>query len=257
MCDVEKRIAQNSEIPNAAVLVYKTLDSTNSEARRLAERGYKGPTLIIAREQSAGRGRMGRSFYSPKDTGLYMTALFEASESPSDTVLLTTSAAAVTAMAIEELLRIRVDIKWVNDLYLNGKKICGILSESFEALGRRFAVVGIGINLSTVDFPSEIEDIAGSLGVGGDIRDDLAAKIFGLLWRSYHTTDKSEIIAYYKERSIVIGKRIFFVEDGKKHFARVLDIDEFGRLFVRLDNGGEKILSSGEITLRFDGGDGK
>ena len=257
MCDVEKRIAFCSDVPDAAVLVYKTLDSTNSEARRLAERGYTSPTLIIAREQSAGRGRMGRSFYSPKDSGLYMTALFEASESPSDTVQLTTSAAAVTAMAIEELLQIRVDIKWVNDLYLGGKKICGILCESFEALGRRFAVVGIGINLSTVDFPSELADIAGSLGVDRDIRYDLAAKIFSLLWRSYHTADKGDIIAYYKERSIVIGKRIFFVEDGKKNFAKVLDIDVFGRLLVSLDNGGEKILSSGEITLRLDGGDEK
>ena len=186
-----------------------------------------------------------------------MTVLLEATESPCNTVTLTTSAAVVTAMAIEELAHVRVDIKWVNDLYLGGKKICGILCESFEALGRRFAVVGIGINLSTVDFPSELDGIAGSLGVSGDIRDDLAARIFALLYKSYHSSDKGEIIAYYKARSMVMGKRIFFIEDGKKHFAKVLDIDEFGRLLVHLDDGGEKILSSGEITLRLDGGDGK
>ena len=255
MNEVEKRIAFASSIPDAVVFVHPSLDSTNSEARRLAERGHANPTLIIARSQSAGRGRMGRSFYSPEDTGLYMTAMFEASENFCDTVLLTTAAAVATAKAIERLACISVGIKWVNDLYLDTKKICGILCESFEAFGKRFVAVGIGINLCTEDFPCELNGIAGSLGIKKDIRDDLAATIFGKLWHYYHTADKSDMIAYYKERSIVIGKRIFFFEGGNKYFGTAYDIDMYGRLWVHLDDGNEKTLSSGEITLRLDEGE--
>ena len=257
MNDLEKRIARLSNVPDSLVFVHASLDSTNTEARRLAESGCARPTLVIAERQSAGRGRMGRSFYSPADTGLYMTAMFEATESVSDTVLLTTSAAVATARAIERLARISVGIKWVNDLYRNGKKICGILCESFEENGKRFVLVGVGVNLCTEDFPDELKGIAGSLGVKKDIRHELAANIFGELWNYYHTRDQSGMIEYYREHSLVIGKRIVFFEDGKSCFGTARDVDEYGRLFVCLDNGDEKILSSGEITLRLDEGDGK
>ena len=252
MNGIEKRIAERSEVEDAVVFVHESLDSTNSEARRLAESGCDAPTLIIAKEQSAGRGRMGRSFYSPADTGLYMTALLEAAEDLRDTVLITTTAAVATSRAIERLARISVGIKWVNDLYFNGKKICGILCESFEASGKRFVAVGVGVNLSTKDFPAELVNIAGSLGVRDDIRDDLAALIFGELWRAYHASDRGDVLAYYKARSVVINKNIVFFEDGRKYFGTATDIDGYGRLLVRLDGGGEKILSSGEITLRLD-----
>jgi BirA family biotin operon repressor/biotin-[acetyl-CoA-carboxylase] ligase len=198
---------------------------------------------------------MGRSFYSPKDSGLYMTALFEANESLVSTVLMTTSAAVAAARSIEALSGIKVEIKWVNDLYLNEKKICGILCEAFEACGRRFICIGIGINLFTKDFPEELAAIAGSLGVERDIKDELAARVFCELWRSYHTDERGDMLAYYKEHSLVIGKPIYFIEDGKKHFGVARDIDEFGHLCVTLEDGSEKILSSGEITLRLDKGE--
>ena len=255
MKEAEKRIAELSGVPRTSVLIYPTIDSTNTEARRLAEADKKAPLIIIAKEQSGGRGRMGRSFYSPDNTGLYMTVLLEASHNMIDNVMLTTSASVAVCRAVEKLSGIRLSIKWVNDLYLNGKKICGILCESFEASGKRFLAVGVGVNISTADFPSEISDVAGSLGVSENIKNELAAEIFAELWRLYNTGDKSEMIDYYKERSIVLGKRIFFVENGVKQYAEAIDIDEYGRLAVRLDNGKEKILSSGEITVRLDVGE--
>ncbi len=250
MKNIESRIARLCRVPNASVTVFESIDSTNTEARRAAERGEGTPALIIARHQSAGRGRMGRSFYSPADTGLYMTVLVEASDSLVDTVLLTTAAAVAVARAIENTAGTVVDIKWVNDLYLGGKKICGILCESFETGGKKYVAIGVGVNLYTEDFPAELADIAGSLGVMDDIRAELAADIFGSLWRFYCLGERADMLEYYRARSMVLGKRIVFYENGAEYFGEALDIDEYGRLTVRLDDGSKKILSSGEISLR-------
>lgn len=252
MKDKEKRIACLSAVPSADVIIFESIDSTNTEARRRAASGKSAPALIIANSQTAGRGRLGRSFYSPASTGLYMTAVFEASAAFESTVLLTTAAAVSVARAIERLAGITVGIKWVNDLYLNDKKICGILCESFEACGKRFVSLGIGVNLCTEDFPAEISGIAGSLGINGELKYDLAADIFGSLWRFYSEGDRAEMLEYYRAHSSVLGKKIVFYENGVQGRAVAQGIDDFGRLEVRLESGNIKKLSSGEITIRLD-----
>lgn len=249
---LQRRIAERVGIDSLEVSLFDIIDSTSNEARRLAEKARSTPRLIIARAQSAGRGRLGRSFYSPSGTGLYMTALFGASERPSDNVMLTTAAAVAVAMAIDSLCRVRTEIKWVNDIYLGTKKICGILCESFECGSERYVSVGIGINLYTEEFPPELSGVADSLRPRPNIEYDLAAEIFTRLYSFWRDMPTEEIIEYYRERSLVLGKRIMYAENGERYRASAVDIDRYGRLLVRGEDGKIKILSSGEISLRLD-----
>ena len=245
-------ISRAADIEESRILIFDTIDSTNSEARRLAQNGAGAPFLIIARGQSAGRGRMGRSFYSPEGTGLYMTALFESAPDLSQSVLLTTAAAVAVARSIDALCGVRTEIKWVNDILLGGKKICGILCESFAAGDRRYVAVGVGINLYTKDFPGELKNTAASLFPKGEVGYGLAACIFSELASFLKSGDTENMIAYYKERSAVLGKRIVFTENGERYRGAAEDIDGAGRLAVRMPSGEIRMLSSGEISLRLD-----
>jgi BirA family biotin operon repressor/biotin-[acetyl-CoA-carboxylase] ligase len=180
-----------------------------------------------------------------------MSLLLEASDNSADNVRLTTATAVAVAESIEELCGIATEIKWVNDIYLGGKKICGILCESFtSSLGKRYAVVGIGLNLCTSDFPEELRDKASSLCLEEDMRADFAARITDTLLRFWNDISSPEIIEYYRKHSAVLGKRVAFTEDGKEHLGIAETIDEYGRLTVLVDGGERRVLSSGEISLR-------
>ena len=239
------------------VCVLDSVDSTNNEARRMAERGDEAPALIIANSQSAGRGRMGRSFYSPSRTGLYMSLLLGARADIADNVRLTTAAAVAVCRSIDEICGKASGIKWVNDVYLDGRKICGILCESFSvSAGGRFAVVGIGLNLHTESFPKELADKAASLFPEGDGRAVFAASITDKLYGFYREPDAENIMEYYRGRSLVLGKKIIFTENGKAVEGFAEDVDDFGGLGVRLRDGSLRRLSGGEISLRLgDKGD--
>lgn len=235
------------------VSVFDTLDSTNNEARRQVELGASTPALIIADTQSMGRGRMGRSFFSPPSTGLYMSFLVKAKEDITDTVRMTTAAAVAVASAIEELCGIAVGIKWVNDIYYGNRKICGILCESFESPDRnRYAVIGIGINIYTEDFPEDIKDKAASLLPRAGIRNSLAARITRKLCEFWRRPDAPEIIEYYRGHSVVLGRRVIFTERGIECEAFAISVDDFGGLRVRFDDGSERVLTGGEISLRVE-----
>lgn len=235
------------------ISLFEAIDSTNLEARRQAQSGMSAPALIIADSQSAGRGRLGRSFYSPPGTGLYMSILLRAKDSPADNVQLTAAAAVAAARSIEELCGIKVKIKWVNDLYLGEKKICGILCESFcSPSDERYVIIGIGINLLTEDFPEELSDIAASVMVKGVRRDTLAADIAGRMLDYYKSPTEHGIMEYYRANSAVLGKRIVFTQGEKSCCGIAESIDEVGRLTIKLDDDSVKILSSGEISLKID-----
>lgn len=250
--DIERKIVYLSECEELRVSLFELIDSTNTEARRQAERGMSVPALIISREQSNGRGRMGRSFYSPKATGLYMTVLLKASSSVKSNVLLTTAASVAVAKAIDVLCGVKTEIKWVNDVYLGGKKICGILCESFEANGERYVALGIGLNLYTESFPKELSETADSLYPSPNMNYDFAAEIFKQLYSFYGKETSREMIEYYRERSFVIGKKVAFIDNGETYFGTAENVDDYGRLIVLLRNGEKRILSSGEISLRLD-----
>ena len=145
------------------VRVFDEIDSTNTEAKRMVADGFKADAILVAHTQTAGRGRMGRSFYSPAQTGAYFSILHTLDTPLCDAVAITSAASVAVMRAIRTLAGIQTDIKWVNDLYYNGKKICGILTEAVSAGESIHVIVGIGINLDTADFPEELKAIAGSL----------------------------------------------------------------------------------------------
>lgn len=227
------------------------IDSTNSEARRWAQSGGKTPALFVADRQTAGRGRLGRSFYSPSETGIYMTLLVRVGEDFSKTTGLTSAAAVAVLRGTDQLTGKKTQIKWVNDILLDGKKICGILAESFLVGDKTYAAIGIGVNVSTKDFPEDIRGIAGSIGKRVDrtkICERIACELYDLCLCA--SRGDRLYMQEYRERSAVLGKRVTFLKDGIASEGIATEIDDDGALCVELDNGEKVTLSGGEITLR-------
>ena len=249
---VSERISEIVQAENLRIEIFDEIDSTNAEARRQAEKGESAPALLIAKAQSAGRGRMGRSFYSPSETGLYMSLLLE-NCAISDFVRLTTAVSVAVVKSIKAICGVDADIKWVNDIYLDGRKICGILCESFSVSDtKKYSVIGIGLNLYTEDFPNELQNKAASLMPRMGDRNLFAAKITREILDICEGASKDDVMNFYREHSLVLGKRISFTENGVEYSGVSEMVDDFGRLYVRMWDGSEKILSSGEISLKLD-----
>ena len=232
------------------VFAYGETDSTNNEAKRLLKNGEKPPFLVTANAQSAGRGRNENSFYSPADTGVYFSLALNTGGTPSDSVRLTTCAAAAVCKALEALTDIKPQIKWVNDVFVGGKKVCGVLCESLLVAGESsasYVIAGIGINVTTTFFPKDVEN-AGSLDADIDKTELVSCVCDNLLAALGEPFD--EIIAYCKVRSLVLGKEISFVSDNKEYAGKAVDINENGALVVILKNGAKKALTGGEIKIR-------
>ena len=232
-----------------SVFLFSSIDSTNSEAKRHAMRGGASPALFLAEEQTAGRGRMGRSFFSPKSTGIYLSILFPTDDALSDPVTATTASAVAARRAILQITGLELGIKWVNDLYLKGKKVCGILAESFFVGQERFLIVGVGVNLSTTEFPEELLGKAGSLfSEETNLRDtlavELAKQLLSLLCNPRDFMDE------YRAASIVLGKEITYLQNQMDYCGVAESIDDLGRLTVRHKDGTSALLASGEISLR-------
>ncbi len=231
-------------------IYYPSVDSTNTEAKRLLNAGFQGNLLIVADEQTAGRGRQGKTFYSPAGTGIYMTVVVPSSRQLQDAVSVTTAAGVAVCQAIEELTDKHPQIKWVNDVYIDDRKICGILTEAVVGMESGVAesmIIGIGMNVHTIQFPNNIENAA---SLDAEIsRADLIAAIAEHLWA---LVDKGydSFIDYYRSHSMLLGRPIHFIRDGVTTPATAVDIDATGGLVVRLEDGSETTLRSGEITVR-------
>lgn len=232
------------------VAFYEETDSTNNQAKRLINEGISENLLVCAAKQTAGRGRQGKSFYSPDGTGIYMSLVIHPDSSLQNAVTATTAAAVAVCRAIEALTDITPEIKWVNDVYVNGRKICGILTEAvtdFETGTVSSVIIGIGVNITTADFPKDVEN-AGALNA--DIsRSELIAEITDELLK-ITLGDYSSFINYYRTHSMIIGREITFYENGTASSATALEIDETGGLVIRTPNGETRTLRSGEITVR-------
>ena len=238
------------DINGVRVISFEETDSTNTRAKELAKEGYNRPCLLVAEQQTQGRGRMGRSFYSPENTGLYMSYLYKAEGDFSDIVTVTGAAAVAVLRSIKELTDKEPKIKWVNDILIDGKKVCGILTETVtDKNGVTSVIVGIGINVSTNLFPEDIKSVAGSLGV--DLPKDVLAKtivkhlqglILGLKQRTF--------IEDYIKHSSVLGKDVVYTIKGVEYTAKAVEIDNNGGLVVMDENGDRKTLSTGEISVK-------
>lgn len=226
------------------------IDSTNDEMKRRAEKGEGEISLLIAEEQTRGRGTKGRSFFSPGGTGIYMSFLLRPDYTPEECTFLTTMAAASSAKAIERVTGMKMQIKWVNDLYLGGKKAGGILTQAhFSKSGKEieWAVVGIGINLSEPEngFPDELKGIATALGEKeGQIKNRLISEIVNEFIFYYRNLTRKDFIEEYSERLLGLNEEITVKEGEAEYQGTVIGIDDKCRLKIRLPDGGEKILNS-------------
>jgi len=234
------------ETENEYIIRYfDIIDSTNTYAKTIAGTA-KDKTVIVADSQTKGRGRMGREFHSPEDNGIYMSIIFKKSCLPFDDCLITVATATAVSRAIEKTLGIKTEIKWVNDIFVNKKKVCGILAEG----AGQSIVVGIGINVkSTEGFPEELKDIAGALDASDVCRNKLIAAVL----REMSAVIKEEILSilnYYREKSMVLNKTILYEKNGCSLKGKVTEINSSGNLVVEDENGGISVICSGEIRLK-------
>lgn len=241
-----------------SVWVCREVSSTNQEAKRAAlEENAPAGSLVVANSQSAGRGRRGRYFYSPEKSGLYMSVILRPEGKISDSLVLTTSAAVAVYRAVEKICGISLEIKWVNDLYFQGKKVCGILTEAvtdFESGDIEFAVVGIGLNLyvEKETLPKELLGIVGGLYSGkeeaGKVdKNLLIGEIVNCLMEE---AERNEISEIYIERNFIPGNKILICEENKIREAYAEKICSDGRLLIQEKSGEKRALSYGEVSLK-------
>ncbi|HJJ28856.1 MAG TPA: biotin--[acetyl-CoA-carboxylase] ligase [Methanocorpusculum sp.] len=227
---------------SAELHILQQTASTNEDAKALAKSGAPHGSVVFACSQTNGRGRLGRTFLSPGG-GIYFSMILRTA--PADAIYITTAAAVAVCRAIESVSPARPQIKWVNDIYQNGRKVCGILA---EATPEGAVILGIGINYTGA--PAEIPE-AGSLFEKDTAPDKnrFAATMISELLRVFAEMSCGNLLDEYRKRSCVLGKTIRYLENNLWRTAQALDIDETGGLVVSSD-GETKILRSGEITLR-------
>lgn len=236
--------------------------STNALLRQRAAAGAPEGTVILANEQTMGRGRMGREFYSPPDTGVYMSLLLRPAHLlPAQAACITTMAAVAACEAIEELSGRQAQIKWVNDVLIDGKKVCGILTEASCTLesGRLdYAVLGIGFNVypPAGGFPPEIAQSADAIlrNQVDDGKNRLAAAFLNRFMALYRSPEPPCYAQSYRQRSLVIGRPIRVLSPSGARNAYALDVDKNCRLIVRYEDGTIDQLTSAEISIRMDEG---
>lgn len=239
------------------VIVLDDIDSTNNYLKKLAEDGEKENTIVIAKHQSGGKGRMGRSFFSPK-SGLYMSILLRPNFSAEKSLFITTATAVAVSDAIDSLSDKNSSIKWVNDVFIDSKKVCGILTEAsidFETGGLSYAVVGLGVNLyhPADGFPEDIKNIAGTVfdsEISGDEKAKFAAEIINGFFNIYNNFENSDFMKRYKRKSFILGKKINVIKGDKKTPATAIDIDDEARLLVEYETGERESLFSGEVSIK-------
>ena len=237
----------NSNAYVQGLILGDCVDSTNAKVKEMALRGAAEGVTMMADTQTGGRGRLGRTFASPAG-GLYLSTLLRPVGAV-DPGAITCRAAVAAARAIESLCALSVDIKWVNDLYLNHRKVAGILAEGvLSPTGELSAVVlGIGINVCGV-LPAELDTIATTLEAEGVTlsREDVAAAFLNE-WERVLTD--SDWLVEYRRRNLVLGRSVTVVQGSETYPATALDVTEAGHLLVRTAVG-ERVLSSGEVNVR-------
>ena len=245
------------KLPLPSVKIFPETGSTNTDMKESLKKEGEAPegTVYLTDCQSGGRGRQGHSFYSPKGMGIYFSILTRPKESSGDALTITTHAAVAVVRAVKELYDISLSIKWVNDLFLNGKKVCGILAEGKFCPALEYCIMGIGINLFTPEggYPAEIREIAGSLfgeyqaeRFSDFDRNRLMASI---LYHYFSLCNVKEVLPEYREHNLVLGRRVLFSENGIEKEGVVTAITKHGELFLRLDSGASQILLSGEVKF--------
>lgn len=238
--------------------VLPTAPSTNALVREKANQGRPEGCVIVACEQTDGRGRYGRQFFSPIDSGVYLSLLLRPTAySPQQATCLTAAAAAAMCQAIEAVTGQQPGIKWVNDIFLHGKKVCGILTEAavgLETGALDYMVLGAGVNLypPVKGFPEEIQPIAGSVLERScpEAKNRLVGEFLNRFWDFYTHPECRTYLEDYRSRSLAIGQNVAVLSAGRAVSAYAYGIDDDFRLLVRYENGDTEALSYGEIRIQ-------
>lgn len=235
------------------IMIFDSVDSTNNVAKKLAI-DANDIFIITANEQTAGRGRRGRSFLSPSDNGIYLSVVLRPKISIEEVYFSTILTVTAVHRVLTRLSGQQIEIKWVNDLFLSGKKICGILTElvsDVESMGIDFIVAGIGINVNSdlVHYPDELRDIVGSVKLQDINRNKIIAEIVNELLPLFDHFDKDAIIEEYKASQMLMGQEVVYVQQDITKTGTVLDIDRDGGLVI-LQEGKSITLSSGEVSVK-------
>lgn len=247
---LEKSIKEQISDGALEIKIYDVIDSTNNEAKRYAAKAENSaPVLFVANEQSAGRGRVGRSFVSRRDKGIYMTLLYFA-DGISNAVSVTTHAAVAVATSIEEICGKKMRIKWVNDIFDESGKVSGILVEGWQTSVGYAVAVGVGINIGDGDFPDEIKGIASSIGELEAKDATLISLIVKKLLAHAKNPDDKSYMDEYRARFMLEGKDVVLsMADGGERFGRVFGVSDDGGLIIDTDCGREVIVS-GSVSVR-------
>lgn len=243
----------------AALLCLDTVDSTNNELKRRADTAPDG-LAVLAQEQTGGRGRLGRSFVSPAGKGLYLSVLLRPQCVLADAGMLTAWTAVAVCRALERCCGVRAGIKWPNDIMLEGRKLCGILTElelEAETAALRHVIVGVGINVSqdAADFGPEVAPVAISLAQAlgrAPRRSQLAAEVLSALDDLYRAfpAQKADYLARYRALCVTAGRAVRVLRPGQVRTGTAEAVTEDFALLVRWDNGEQEALSSGEVSVR-------
>lgn len=250
----------NTKLIGREIIFVESVDSTNNYAKKMAEEKFQDGTVIIAEEQTNGRGRLGREWISPMGKGIWMTIMLKPRIKPEQAAQITLIAAFAVAKGIKNICNIDTMIKWPNDVVVNGKKVCGILTEMGAEIDRiNYLIVGIGINANTdeLDFLNSGLNVATSLKIqkGEEINRKLLIsdiiKKFEELYMSFILRESIEhIINDYKKVSATLGKEVRLLTREGEFRGIALDINNRGYLIVQMDNGEIKEISSGEVSVR-------
>ena len=250
----------NAPYQSLDLAVVPTVGSTNALLREKANQGCSEGCVVIANQQTAGRGRYGRRFFSPGETGIYLSILLRPIHySPRQAVCLTAAAAVAMCQAIESVSGEQPQIKWVNDIFLNGKKVCGILTEAafgLETGALEYAVLGVGVNVypPKEGFPAELDSVAGAVldCPGEDAKNRLAGEFLNRFLDFYAAPEAAAYLEGYRSRSLVVGKNITVLSGDRAIRAYAYGIDDACRLLVRYENGETEALSHGEIAVKME-----
>lgn len=250
----------STKIVGRSIVYFESIDSTNNYAKQAALQGGEDGLVVIANEQTGGRGRSGRSFQSPPDKGLYLTALLRPKAAPAEVLSVTALAAVAVCNAVERTCGVRPGIKWTNDLILNGKKLTGILTEmgvEGESGALQYVVIGIGVNANheRSDFSDEVAEMATSLRMelGHPVsRAALAAALIEELDALYACLggDLSGYLEQYRADCVTLGKQVRILGSGAERTGEAVGIDDSFGLIVRREDGTLETIRSGEVSVR-------
>ncbi len=274
----EVLIKLNTDEIGQEILVYDSLSSTNDKAKEIAREGCKSGTIVIAEEQTAGKGRLGRKWYSPAGSGLWLSIiLMKPQIMPIKSPFLTITASIAVLKALSNIemdidrlaqsdkcfnndsdnAETNVKIKWPNDILISDKKVCGILSEmSADMDNIKYAVIGIGINVNQEHFPEGIEDLATSLKIEYQqtiVRNKLLVNVLESFEKYYNlllAAKEKELLTIWKDKLAIIGEEVTIYSNDNVYYGRVLDISDQGELVLLDDFGESHKFWAGDVSLR-------